>query len=105
MLTDADLQRVFKRVPLLTMFGDFFGTDVGDWSGRMAECVGYGESDQGSARDSRKHSLARFRHTRQQSHADDGYEQPADRRHHPGLAWSRRARLVTTIRRHGVLSG
>ena len=39
MLTDADLQRVFKRVPLLTMFGDFFGTDVGDWPGRMAECV------------------------------------------------------------------
>lgn len=28
-----------KRVPLLTMFGDFFGTDVGDWPGRMAECV------------------------------------------------------------------
>ena len=39
MLTDADLQRVFKRVPLLTMFGDVFGTDVGDWPGRMAECV------------------------------------------------------------------
>jgi hypothetical protein len=35
---DADLQ-VFTRVPLLTMFGDFFGTDVGDWPGRMAECV------------------------------------------------------------------
>ena len=30
---------VFARVPLLTMFGDFFGTDVGDWPGRMAECV------------------------------------------------------------------
>jgi pimeloyl-ACP methyl ester carboxylesterase len=39
MVTDADLQRVFTRVPLLTMFGDFFGTDVGDWPGRMAECV------------------------------------------------------------------
>jgi hypothetical protein len=39
MLTDADLQRVFTRVPLLTMFGGFFGTDVGDWPGRMAECV------------------------------------------------------------------
>lgn len=30
---------VFTRVPLLTMFGDFFGTVVGDWPGRMAECV------------------------------------------------------------------
>ena len=39
MVTDADIQRVFTRVPLLTMFGDFFGTDVGDWPGRMAECV------------------------------------------------------------------
>ena len=36
---DSDLQAVFTRVPLLTMFGDFFGTDVGDWPGRMAECV------------------------------------------------------------------
>lgn len=35
----ADLQPVFSRVPLLTLFGDFFGTDVGDWPGRMAECI------------------------------------------------------------------
>jgi pimeloyl-ACP methyl ester carboxylesterase len=39
MVTDADLQRVFTRVPFLAMFGDFFGTDVADWPGRMAECV------------------------------------------------------------------
>ncbi len=38
-MTDADLQGVFTRVPLLTMFGDFFGGDVEDWPGRMAECV------------------------------------------------------------------
>ncbi len=38
-VTDADLQGVFTRVPLLTMFGDFFGADVDDWPGRMAECV------------------------------------------------------------------
>jgi pimeloyl-ACP methyl ester carboxylesterase len=38
-VTDADVQAVFARVPLLTVFGDFFGTDVGDWPGRMAECV------------------------------------------------------------------
>ncbi len=38
-LSETDLQTVFTRVPLLTMFGDFFGTDVGDWPGRMAECV------------------------------------------------------------------
>jgi pimeloyl-ACP methyl ester carboxylesterase len=36
---DANLQAVFVTVPLLTMFGDFFGTDVADWPGRMAECV------------------------------------------------------------------
>jgi pimeloyl-ACP methyl ester carboxylesterase len=36
---DPDVQTVFAHVPLLTMFGDFFGTDVGDWPGRMAECV------------------------------------------------------------------
>lgn len=39
MVTDADLQRVFTRVPFLAMFGDFFGTDVADWPGRMAECL------------------------------------------------------------------
>lgn len=33
------MQTVFAHVPLLTMFGDLFGTDVGDWPGRMAECV------------------------------------------------------------------
>jgi pimeloyl-ACP methyl ester carboxylesterase len=38
--TDADVQAVFKRVPVLTLFGDFFGTDVGDWPGRMTECIG-----------------------------------------------------------------
>jgi pimeloyl-ACP methyl ester carboxylesterase len=36
---DPDVQTVFAHVPLLTMFGDLFGTDVGDWPGRMAECV------------------------------------------------------------------
>jgi pimeloyl-ACP methyl ester carboxylesterase len=29
----------FTRVPLLTIFGDFFGADVDDWPGRMRECV------------------------------------------------------------------
>jgi hypothetical protein len=29
----------FTRVPLLTIFGDFFGADVDDWPGRMKECV------------------------------------------------------------------
>lgn len=38
-VTDADVQAVFARIPLLTMFGDFFGTNVADWPGRMAECV------------------------------------------------------------------
>ena len=38
-VSDTNVQAVFTRVPLLTMFGDFFGTDVGDWPGRMAECV------------------------------------------------------------------
>lgn len=36
--SDAEVQSVFTRVPLLTMFGDLFGTDVDDWPGRMAEC-------------------------------------------------------------------
>ncbi len=38
-VADANLEAVFTRVPLLTMFGDFFGADVADWPGRMAECV------------------------------------------------------------------
>jgi hypothetical protein len=38
--SDADVKGAFSRVPVLTMFGDFFGTDVGDWPGRMAECIG-----------------------------------------------------------------
>jgi hypothetical protein len=38
-ISDADVQAVFARVPLLTMFGDFFGSDVSDWPGRMTECV------------------------------------------------------------------
>ncbi len=38
-VSDANVQAVFRRVPLLTMFGDFFGADVDDWPGRMAECV------------------------------------------------------------------
>ncbi len=29
----------FTRVPLLTVFGDFFGADVDDWPGRMRECI------------------------------------------------------------------
>jgi pimeloyl-ACP methyl ester carboxylesterase len=29
----------FTRIPLLTIFGDFFGADVDDWPGRMRECV------------------------------------------------------------------
>jgi pimeloyl-ACP methyl ester carboxylesterase len=36
---DAEVERVFTRVKLLTMFGDFFGTSVADWPGRMAECA------------------------------------------------------------------
>ena len=38
-VTDEDLQDVFTSVPLLTMFGDFFGADVDDWPGRMDECI------------------------------------------------------------------
>ena len=38
-MSDADVQAMFRRVPLLTMFGDFFGADVDDWPGRMTECV------------------------------------------------------------------
>jgi pimeloyl-ACP methyl ester carboxylesterase len=39
-MTDGNVKTVFTRVALLTMFGDFFGTNVSDWPGRMAECVG-----------------------------------------------------------------
>ena len=38
-VTDTDLQNVFTRVPLLTMFGDFFGADVDNWPACMAGCV------------------------------------------------------------------
>jgi len=39
-VSDSNVQTVFTRVPLLTIFGDFFGADVGaDWPVRMAECV------------------------------------------------------------------
>jgi pimeloyl-ACP methyl ester carboxylesterase len=38
-VSDENVQAVFARVPLLTMFGDFFGGDMADWPGRMAECV------------------------------------------------------------------
>jgi len=38
-VSDADVQAAFTRVPLLTLFGDFFGADVDGWPGRMAECV------------------------------------------------------------------
>lgn len=37
-ISDEDAERVFTRVKLLTMFGDFFGTAVADWPGRLAEC-------------------------------------------------------------------
>jgi len=37
-VTDENLQ-VFKRVPLLALFGDFFGADVDNWPACMAECV------------------------------------------------------------------
>jgi pimeloyl-ACP methyl ester carboxylesterase len=36
---DDRIKAVFTRVRLLTMFGDFFGSNVGDWPGRMAECA------------------------------------------------------------------
>jgi hypothetical protein len=38
-VSDENARTVFTRVKLLTMFGDFFGSTVGDWPGRMAECV------------------------------------------------------------------
>jgi|SoiMethySBSTD1v2_1073268.scaffolds.fasta_scaffold14357_8 pimeloyl-ACP methyl ester carboxylesterase len=38
-VSDENVKAVFTRVKLLTMFGDFFGSNVGDWPGRMAECV------------------------------------------------------------------
>lgn len=37
--SDENVKAVFTRVELLTMFGDFFGANVADWPGRMAECV------------------------------------------------------------------
>ncbi len=36
----TQIRDALVRVPLLTVFGDFFGADVDDWPGRMAECVG-----------------------------------------------------------------
>lgn len=38
LVPDEDVERVFTHVPFLSMFGDFFGTSVADWPGRMAEC-------------------------------------------------------------------
>lgn len=38
-VSDENVKAVFTRVTLLTMFGDFFGSNVADWAGRMAECV------------------------------------------------------------------
>lgn len=37
-VADSDMG-AFDRIPLLTLFGDFFGGSAGDWPGRMAECV------------------------------------------------------------------
>lgn len=37
-VAEAD-RTAFARVPLLTVFGDFFGGNAGDWPARMAECV------------------------------------------------------------------
>ncbi|MBL8292526.1 MAG: esterase [Bryobacterales bacterium] len=36
---DEKVKAVFTRVRLLSIFGDFFDTNVADWPGRMAECV------------------------------------------------------------------
>ena len=39
-MSDSDIQGVFSHVPLLIIFGDFFGAEAGtDWPMRMAECV------------------------------------------------------------------
>jgi len=38
-VSDENVRAVFTRVRLLTIFGDFFGTNVSDWPGRIAECV------------------------------------------------------------------
>jgi pimeloyl-ACP methyl ester carboxylesterase len=38
-VSDENVKAVFTRVRLLTVFGDFFGTNVDDWPGRMTECV------------------------------------------------------------------
>lgn len=37
--SDEVVSSVFTHIPVLTMFGDFFGTTIADWPGRMAECV------------------------------------------------------------------
>ena len=39
MISDAQVQAVFTRVPLLTLFGDFFGLETGVWPGRMQACL------------------------------------------------------------------
>jgi len=38
-VSDENVKALFTRVKLLTMFGDFFGSSVGDWPGRMAERI------------------------------------------------------------------
>jgi len=39
-VSDTNVQAVFTHIPLLTIFGDFFGAEAGtDWPVRMAECV------------------------------------------------------------------
>lgn len=39
-VSDGNVREVFVHVPLLTVFGDFFGADAdADWRVRMAECI------------------------------------------------------------------
>jgi pimeloyl-ACP methyl ester carboxylesterase len=38
-LSDEAAGGVFATIPVLTVFGDFFDTDVADWPGRMRECI------------------------------------------------------------------
>ena len=95
-VSETDVQTVFTRVPLLTMFGDFFGTDVGDWPGRIGRVCGDGGKDQGREGNGREHPPAVPGHRRQQPHADDGYQQPAVGRHDPVLARPPRRRALIT---------
>ena len=83
-LSDDDVANHFRKVPMLSVFGDnTVGAAGPNGDERRNTCASSVGADQWRLAARQGHVVAGARHQGQQPHDDDGQEQPADRRADP----------------------